>query len=63
MPGDLTRSDRAHATPFVRRLEAVADAQFFSVLQDRFLAEDDTDAARHRAIFAQPFNLHSAKTT
>lgn len=52
-PGDLTRSDRAHATPFVRRLEAVADAQFFSVLQNRFLAEDDdTTAARHRAVFA-----------
>ncbi|MDE2831092.1 MAG: type I-E CRISPR-associated protein Cse1/CasA [Gemmatimonadota bacterium] len=51
-PSDLTRSDRAHATPFVRRLEAVADAQFFSVLQDRFLAEDGTDAARHRAVFA-----------
>ena len=51
-PGDLTKSDRAHATPFVRRLEAVADAHFFAVLEDRFLADDDNAAARHRAVFA-----------
>ena len=49
---NLTKSDRAHATPFVRRLEAVADTHFFAVLEDRFLAEDDTAAARHRAKFA-----------
>ena len=59
-PGDLTRSDRAHATPFVRRLEAVADTQFFTVLQDRFLAEDDTDAERHRAVFARLL-IHTAR--
>ena len=52
-PGDLTKSDRAHATPFGRRLEAVADAHFFAVLEDRFLAEDATAAARHRAVFAR----------
>ena len=49
---NLTKSDRAHATPFVRRLEAVADTHFFAVLEDRFLAEDDTATARHRAVFA-----------
>ena len=52
-PGDLTKSDRAYATPFGRRFEAVADAHFFAVLEDRFLAEDDTAAARHRAVFAR----------
>ena len=53
-PNDLKKSDRAHATPFVRRLEAVADTEFFAVLEDRFLAVyDDTTAARHRAVFAR----------
>lgn len=53
-PNDLTKSDRAHATPFGRRLEAVADTAFFTVLQDRFLAEnDDITAARHRTVFAR----------
>ena len=52
-PGDLTKSDRAHATSFARRLEVVADTEFFAMLQDRFLAEDDTAAARHRAVFAR----------
>ena len=51
-PGDLTKSDRAHATPFGRRLEAVADIHFFAVLEDRFLAEDDTAGTRLRAVFA-----------
>lgn len=52
-PGDLTKSDRAHATPFGRRLEAVADTHFFAVLEDRFLVEDDAAAARHRVVFAR----------
>ncbi len=52
-PSDLTKSDRAHATSFARRLEVVADTEFFAMLQDRFLAEDDTAAARHRAVFAR----------
>ncbi len=61
-PGDLTKSDRAHATPFGRRLEAVADTHFFAVLEDRFLAEDDdTTAARHRAVFARLL-INSART-
>ncbi len=60
-PGDLTKSDRAHATPFGRRLEAVADTHFFAVLEDRFLAEDDTAAARHRAVFARLL-INSART-
>ena len=51
--GELTRSDRSQAIPFVRRLEAVADARFFAVLEDRFLAEDDANSARHRALFAR----------
>ena len=59
-PDDLTRSDWAHATPFVRRLEAVADTHFFAVLEDRFLAEDDTEAARHRAVFARLL-IHTAR--
>ena len=61
-PGDLTKSDRAHATPFGRRLEAVADTHFFAVLEDRFLAEDDdTTAARHRAVFARLL-INAART-
>ena len=52
-PGDLTKSDRAHATSFARRLEVVADTEFFAMLENRFLAEDDTAAARHRAVFAR----------
>ena len=52
-PGDLTKSDRAHATSFARRLEVVADTEFFAMLQDRFLAEDDVAAARHRTVFAR----------
>ena len=57
---DLTRSDRAHATSFVRRLEAVADTHFFTVLQDRFLSENDTDAERHRVVFARLL-IHTAR--
>ena len=60
-PGDLTKSDRAHATSFARRLEVVADTEFFAMLQDRFLAEDDTAAARHRAVFARLL-INSART-
>ena len=59
-PGDLTKSDRAHATPFARRLEAVADTHFFAMLEDRFLAEDDAAAARHRAVFARLL-IHTAR--
>ena len=57
----LTRFDRAHATPFVRRLEAVADTEFFAVLQDRFLAEDVAAAARNRAKFARLL-INAART-
>ena len=48
--GDLKKTDRAHATPYVRRLEAVADARFFAALEDRFLADDE---AVPRARFAR----------
>ncbi len=37
-PDALSKSDRSHAHPYARRLDAVADARFFGVLQDRFLA-------------------------
>ncbi len=60
-PGDLTKSDRAHATSFAKRLEVVADTEFFAMLQDRFLAEDDATAARHRAKFARLL-INSART-
>ena len=50
---ELTKTDRAHANPFARRLDAVADAQFFSALESRFLAADSKRARASRAGFVR----------
>ena len=50
---DLTKADRARAIPYARRLDAVADAQFFSALENRFLATTETAVADRRAKFAR----------
>ena len=39
--GELEKSDRVHADPFVRRLDASADARFFTALDRRAVADDD----------------------
>ena len=49
----LTRADRKHADPYSRRLDAVADARFFTALEERFLAADEAKAAICRASFAR----------
>ncbi len=49
----LTKADRAHGNPYARRLDAVADAQFFSALESRFLAADEKAVADRRAKFAR----------
>ena len=48
----LTRADRKHADPYSRRLDAFADARFFTDLEARFLAADEEEAAL-RARFAR----------
>ena len=50
---ELTKTDRTFANPYARRLDAVADAQFFVALEDRFLAADGTVVADRRAKFAR----------
>ena len=52
-PSELTKTDRASAHPYAYRLDAVADAQFFAALENRFLAEDGTAVAASRAAFAR----------
>ena len=42
---ELTRAHRIHAGPFARRLDAQADAGFFSALEDRYSASRSSDAA------------------
>ena len=37
---ELTKENRSHATPFVRRLDRVADTNFFASLEERFQAPD-----------------------
>ena len=49
-PSDLTKTDRAFANPYARRLDATADAGFFAALENRFLAADRKDS---RATFAR----------
>ena len=51
--GELTKEDRAHANPFSRRLDAVADGVFFVLLEQRFEASNDAEAAACRAGFAR----------
>ena len=50
---ELTRADRMHAGPYLRRLDEAIDARFFEFLQRRFLASDDTARAAGRAEFAR----------
>ena len=52
-PGELGKGDRAHAKPFARHFDDVADAVFFAALQRRFLAADDTARRAERADFAR----------
>ena len=49
---ELTKADREQAYPFGRRLDGIADAWFFSELQDRYLATDAEQPAL-RARFAR----------
>lgn len=42
---ELTRAHRIHAGPYARRLDAEADATFFSALEDRYSASITSDAA------------------
>ena len=53
-PEALTERDRLHAAPYARRLDAVADASFFEVLDARFrtLTVDPPVAAQRRRAFA-----------
>ena len=50
-PSEISKADRVHATPFVRRLEGEADAFFFTALEQRFLAMDEESAQVKRADF------------
>ncbi len=50
---ELTKTDRAHANPFARRLDGAADAQFFSALESRFHAADSKAARASRVGFAR----------
>ena len=49
----LTRADRIHADPYSRLLDTVADARFFTALEERFLAADEAEAATCRESFAR----------
>ena len=42
---ELTRAHRIHAGPYARRLDAEADASFFSALEDRYSASRSSAAA------------------
>jgi len=50
---DLTKADRMHANPFVRRLDEAVDSRFFEFLERRFLAADDAAKVTARADFAR----------
>ena len=41
---ELTKAHRSHAGPYVRRLDAEADASFFPALEDRYAASTAADA-------------------
>ena len=51
--GELTKADRAQADRYSRRLDAAADAQFFSALECRFSASNEGERAASRAAFAR----------
>ena len=50
---DLTKADRMHANPYVRRLDEGVDSRFFEFVERRFLAADDAAKAAARADFAR----------
>ena len=50
---ELTKADRAHADRYSRRLDATADAQFFTALERRFSASNEGERAASRAAFAR----------
>ena len=50
---DLTKADRMHANPYVRRLDEAVDSRFFEFLERRFLASGDAAKAAARADFAR----------
>ncbi len=60
-PGDLGKADRAHAAPFVRRLDGAADRRFFAALEKRFLAADDEGRTVCRVEFVG-YLLHAARS-
>ena len=51
--GELTKADRAHADPYSRRLDTVADARFFTGLERRFRATVEAERRKERALFAR----------
>ncbi len=57
---DLTKADRMHAGPYLRRLDQAVDARFFGFLERRFLAADDVARAAERAEFAKRI-IHAAR--
>ncbi len=52
-PAEISKEERARATPFVRRFEAVADAWFFEALQERYLARNDDEGKACRGVFVE----------
>lgn len=50
---DLAKTDRTHATPFARRLDAAIDPLFFGAVERRFIAETEAGKRKARAILAR----------
>ena len=50
---DLTKTDRAYAGPYLRRLDAAADSLFFSALERRFSADGEEKQLKERNRFAR----------
>ena len=50
---ERTKADRTHATPYSRRLDAAADARFFTDLGRRFGATGGAEHRKERAVFAR----------
>ena len=50
---ETSKSDRMCATPFGRRLDAVAETQYFSVLEQRFSTDDTKLVAEYRSTFVR----------
>ncbi len=50
---DLTKADRTHAAPYVRRLDAAIDPLFFGAVERRFVAEDKAGKQNARAALAR----------